>query len=749
MSGRKLYFAGFNALTYAEEKIIKHFVVEENARVFWDVDDYYFSNPKQEAGLFLRGHKKDSALGNTFPKELPGRIDTPKSFFATGVSLEAGQVKALAEDLAKMARDPDFDPQNTVVVLPKEYMLFPVLHAISPTIENINITMGYPLRDTPVYSLLENVLQLQNSAQGEVFYYKPVLEVVGHPLLYVLEQGPVNALIGDIRKRNRIMLGMDEIKLAHPVFRLIFTKPEDPFRYLIDILRMLYEHWKDRGHGQELGFISGFYQQVRQLHKMIGDRAGALGYDFLIKLFGRLSGSMKTPFTGEPLNGLQVMGILETRNLDFENVFILNMNEGSWPAPSRHGSFIPFNIRKAFGLPTHGHQDAIYAYLFYRLLQRAKQVRIYHNTVSEFNINGELSRLVQQLETESGHEIKKRILASPVKTKMPDPISIEKNGAILQKMERYVEGFVGSKGNSPSRLAPSAINTYLDCGLKYYFKYVEKLYEPDEVQEEMDPMVFGNILHNSMELLYKQFMEWKGRNEIYPQDFVWIKEGVKGAVNKAFINHYGIKNGTNFKLEGRSIIAHDILVKFIDKILRHDEQYAPFRIVDLEMNDKGKEGVAFPIHINGREKRIRLKGIIDRVDIKQGKIRVIDYKTGRDEKFFDNVPSLIDRSDKKRNKAVFQVFFYCYLFMRRHKGDYVGIEPGLFNGKDLFRDDFDWRAVEGKCKKPVADFRDYLPDFEAILKEILTEIYNPAFRFEQTDDIHKCKFCAYADICGR
>ncbi len=750
LSHSRLYFAGFNALTFAEEKIIKHFVLEEKARVIWDMDDYYFSNPKQEAGFFLREYKKDSVLEKTFPEDPDQRIKESKSFFATGVSLEVGQTKALAEDLSKVAQNPDFDPQNTVVVLPKEHMLFPVLHAISPEIDKINITMGYPLKDTPVYSLLENVLQLQNlrkdPVKGASFYYKSVLEVVEHPLLYVLESEPINALIADIRKRNRITLNLDDIKLTHPIFQSIFTKPENPFEYLLDILRKLYEHWKDQGHDLELEFISRFYQHVQQLHEMIGERTEDLDYDFLIKLFRRLSRSMKIPFTGEPLNGLQVMGILETRNLDFENVFILNMNEDSWPAAPRRGSFIPFNIRKAFSLPVFDHQDAIYAYLFYRLLQRAKNIHIYYNTVSEFNINGELSRLVQQLEIESDHVFKKRILASPIKTKMPEAISIEKNELILSKMERYAVGYTGAK---PSLLTPSAINTYLDCSLKYYFKYVEKLYEPEEVQEEMEPMVFGNILHNSMEMLYQNFIKEYKRTEVYPQDFMWIKQGVRGAINKAFIDHYGVKNEKKFKLEGRSIIAHDILVKFIEKILDYDQQYAPFRIIGLEIDQKKGEEVTFPIQINGEEKRIRLKGIIDRVDMKQGKVRVVDYKTGRDEKDFKDVPSLIDRSDKKRKKAVFQVFYYCYLFLQHYDGEFDSIEPGLFNSRDLFGADFDWQVFDSKHKTPVSDFRQYLPEFETILGEVLTDIYNPETRFDQTEDRDKCKYCTYVDICGR
>lgn len=752
-SGRKLYFAGFNALTFTEEKIIRHFVLEEKASVIWDLDDYYVSNKKQEAGYFLRTYKADSILGTTFPKELPKRIAQLKPMQATGVSLEVGQTKALAEHLRALIKDPAFNPQKTVIVLPKEHMLFPVLHAIPDEIDKINITMGFPLKDTPVYSLLEAVLQLQHLRKDGLttinFYYKPVLEVLEHPLLYVLEEDTINGLIKQIKKRNRITLTKEEIPLTHPIFALIFQKPQNPLQYLMQILRELHAQWKEKGHDLELEFISRFYLHISELHEMLSDKAPDLDFDFLIKLFRRLARSLKIPFTGEPLNGLQVMGILETRNLDFDHVFILNMNEDSWPAAARRGSFIPFNIRKAFDMPVFDHQDAIYAYLFYRLLQRAKHVHFFYNTVSEFNINGEISRLVQQLEVESGKTIEKKILASPIKTTMPKSIRVEKNEAIRAKMERYIEGFQGQFNNYASSYTPSALNTYLDCSLRFYFKYVEKLYEPEEVQEEMEPMVFGNILHDSMEILYTEFKKRQKRDVVYEEDIFWIREGALGAINKAFIKHYDIKNEKKFKLEGRSLIAQEILNKFIRKILDHDKAYTPFKIVGLEASkDQGFE-MSFPITIQGKKLGVKIHGIIDRIDYKEGTIRVVDYKTGRDEKDFQSIASLIDRNDAKRNKAVFQVFYYSYLVKKKYQGEYTRIEPGLFNSRDLFSKDFEWKIINKPAKEPVLDFSVYAQEFEEALSQLLTEIYDPEKPFEQTDDEKKCSICPYVDICGR
>ncbi len=746
-----IYFAGFNALTFAEEKIIKFFVQEHQARVMWDLDAYYFSNEKQEAGFFLREYAGDSVLGKTFPEEIPERFKQDKSIEAVGVSLEVGQTKVLAERLDQLAGSPGFSPDKAVVVLPHEHMLFPTLHAIPDSIDKVNITMGYPLKDTPVFSLLESVLNLQklrkeSLVNGVSFYYKPLVSLLEHPLLYALEEGRIKQLISDIKRRNLIMLYQEELELKHPIFQSIFQKPDHALKYLLGILKGLYDTWKDKGHDLELEFISQYYHHVQQLDQMIGERTSGLGYEFLIKLFRRLSRSLKIPFTGEPLNGLQIMGILETRNLDFEHVYVLNMNEDSWPVAARRGSFIPYNIRKAFSLPTFDHQDAIYSYLFYRLLQRAQKVTFFYNTVSEFNVNGELSRLVQQLETESAYPIHHKILSNPIKTTAPDPIVIEKHEVIRRKMKRFLDGYTEKDA---SRFTPSALNTYLDCKLRFYFKYVEKLYEPDEVQEEMDPMVFGNILHNSMETLYKQFIKQEKRDVIYPEDLFWIREMVPGVLNKTFIDHYGIKNEKKFKLEGRSLIAADVLKKFIYKILDYDKDYAPFRIIGLEASSREGYALDVPIAVNGESQKVRIKGIIDRLDQKEGKVRVIDYKTGRDAKDFESVESLIERENNNRNKAVFQVLFYSYLFYKKYPDDYQQIEPGIFNSRDLFDETFEWKIFDKGLKTGVNEYRNYHEQFELILKELLTEIYDPTINFDQTEDTKKCGYCPYKEICQR
>lgn len=747
-----LILAGFNALTVAEERIIKLLVEKTNTDILWDLDAHYLNDANQEAGHFLRIYRKDTLLGKTFPERLPTAIQSPKAFKAIGVSLEVGQVKAMAEHLEVLAASPDFVSEHTVIVIPNEYMLFPLLHAIPPSIKQLNITMGYPMKDTPVFSLLESLLQLQNSARdnvvhGRSFYHQPVTEILGHPLIHPIAAETGEKITADITRRNLIFVYQSEILLKDRLFQLIFSMPIKPLGYILEILEELHRCWKEQGNDLELEFISRFYQHTAKLEEMIGQKAEQLSYDFLIKLFRRLSRSLKIPFSGEPLEGLQIMGVLETRNLDFENVFILNMNEGSWPAPPKKGSFIPYNIRKAFELPVFEHQDSIYAYLFYRLLQRSKQVWFYYNTVSEFNVNGEMSRYIRQLAFETSHTIDYQILANPIAITPAQPILIEKTPEVLLKLDR----FQVKKGEWTPRLTPSALDTYLYCRLRFYFKYVQELYEPDELQEELSPMVFGNILHDAMEILYKQFIKKNKRPIVEPNDFFGLESGVDGAINKAFIKHYDVKNETKFKLEGRNIIAAEIIRKTALKILHFDQQYAPFKIIGLETSTRDGFTLDYPVTVNGKTLMIGIKGKIDRLDQKQGKVRVIDYKTGKDAKEFSSVTSMINREDSKRNKAAFQVFFYSYLFYKTYSGEYSQIEPGLFNSRDLFDDSFSWQLVEksGRNAQTVHEFRDYLEPFEEIVSELLTEIYDPEIAFDQVEDVSKCRFCPYNEICGR
>ncbi len=741
----QIIFAGFNALTRAEEKLIKHFVEHHKAQVYWDYDRYYFDDPKQEAGQFLREYARDNVLSNSFPKQAPDFFSQPKNLKSIGVSLEIGQTKAAGELLQKWAASPDFAPEKTVVVLPHEHMLFPVLNAIPENIRDLNVTMGYPLKDAPLYTLLDSILHLQESIQLDrdhfvMFYHKPVMEILSHPYLFQSFPKEVDALMEEVRKRNKVRIHKEELITNIPLIDYIFQRIENPGEltdYLIGVIRFLFES-STEVLGLEKEFLYQFHQSLERLKEILALQDTPIGHKTFVKLFKQVCRRQKIPFTGEPLRGLQIMGVLETRNLDFENVIILSTNEGSFPAESKKGSFIPFNIRRGFGLPTHLHQDAIYSYLFYRLIQRAKNVYFYYNSFADFGLSGEISRFVSQLELESGLKIEKQFLSNPIKVGAAEEIVVRKTEEVMKVLDGYLEG-------GRSRFSPSAINTYMDCQLRFYYRYVARLFEPDDVQEEIDAAMFGNILHKAMEEIYQRFTRKKKVNIIDTTDFFSLKGSVDGALQAAFKDHYHLPKGQKFRLEGRNVIIYEIMRKFVLNVLEQDEHYAPFEIVSLEGGSR--EGYKMSLVLTDG-KKVGIKGIIDRVDRKNGVVRVLDYKSGADKKEMTTIASFFDPADNSRNKAAFQTFYYGMLYANLY-GEDQPIKPGIYNMRELFQDDFDVSLTVKPSQQVVYDVRPYLEEFRKGLTGILEEIYSPELSFNQTEDLKKCSYCAYRAICKR
>jgi CRISPR/Cas system-associated exonuclease Cas4 (RecB family) len=758
--GVPVIFAGFNALTAAEEQIISWYVSELQAEVHWDLDGYYVDAEIHEAGFFFREYRRSSVLNRTFPKELPRRLEeSGKQFTMTGVALEVGQAKAVTQRLEDLMQLTDFDPDRTVLVLPHEHMLQPVLHAIPPSIEHLNITMGYPLNASNAFGLIDSLLKMQHNHRvhqehGLSFYHKPLTELLQHPLIFALDEEGISATLNAIKTKNLIQVYIEEVSSQHEFVQSILKVHSDGLDFVLDCLVMLDTLWEGQDLDFELEFLRRYYQAYAQLRSMISQRNEQLSYEFLISLHRKISGSLKVPFSGEPLKGLQVMGILETRNLDFDHVIVCNMNEDSWPAASHKGSFVPFNIRKAFDMPVHDHQDAIYSYLFYRLIQRTRTADFFYNTVSEFGVSGEQSRFLRQLVHESVHEISSGLLVSEVILPVNQSITIEKSQEVFSKLNRFVKGGELPEGvEKYGKLTPSAIENYLYCRLRFYFRYIVQLYEADELQEDMDPMLFGNILHDTMELLYKEYLEKQSKSEIDEGDFKVLESNVDDAVIQAFRKQYRYQDSSKFQLEGRSVIAFDVIKKIIRRILTIDKQYAPFEVIGLEADSEAGYGKNIEIQSGDRTIAILLEGKIDRIDRKDGTYRIVDYKTGRDQKRFNSIAGLTDRGNKDRNKAAFQVLYYSW--MLKNSGVYENgspIVPGLFNNRELFQPDFDWRifAKEGYAAPVyIDDFRMVEEEFEEELRNVLTEIWDPSIPFDQVEDAKKCEHCPYSGICKR
>ena len=739
----EVVFAGFNALTKSEEILISHFV-EEGAQVFWDMDAYYVEDVNQEAGQFFRQYRKHPVLNKTFESELVSNFrELNKKIQLYGVPQKVGQAKLLGQLLENEAIPKTKsaggagEEVKTVIVLPDESMLLSVMHSLPEGLESVNVTMGYPLRSTPLYNLLELLLDLQINRSGESFSHRQITAILAHA--YVLSQDEAHAteLRLDIIHRNRIYVGAAELQKEGSILQTIFqiVQPEGLAIYLLDIVQRLGTTFEDK-QSFDSEYAFHFHRHLSRLHEVLNESGAQPDLKGFQKLFRLVIQSQKIPFTGEPLKGLQIMGVLETRNLDFDNVFILSLNEGLLPAAPRQGSYIPYAIRKAYGLPTHEYQDAMYAYLFYRILQRAKNIWLFYNTEPDVLGMGEMSRFLLQLIHESGKEIPHHILNNPIQLNEVIPIRIAKTPNVMEVLAR----FTNPEGRG---LSPSVLNDYIECSLRFYLKHIAGLKEAEEVEEEMDARVFGIFLHNIMDWFYRDWIELKPSREIMPKDLDPDKTNalLMPLIDRAFKEHFFLDRDKPVQYRGQWVVVKTIVLQFAQRIIELDRDYAPFTIELLETKTFNWP---FPISVNGDSKKVILSGRIDRIDSKDGAVRVIDYKTGKDGLTFESIEALFNR-ESKRNKAAFQTILYSWLYYQHEKG--VGpIRPVLMNRKNLF-DDYLHDLQMGK--EEITDIRPHLLEFEERLKGLLEELYDPALLFTQTTVEKNCKFCAYKNICRR
>jgi hypothetical protein len=756
---KNIVFAGFNALTKSEEKIISRYVEKADAVVYWDIDAYYVNNDAQEAGRFFREYQLHPTLGKTFPSDIPSNFLTrirnseknPVQLY--GAAQPIGQAKLMSQVLREQLAT-GINPEETLIVLPDEKLLFPVLHGISGTVEKLNVTMGFPLSSTPMFNFVELLMDLQINRKADHFNHRQVLALMGHPYVVAADAVSSNAKRKEILKHNWVHIPKSYLATEVQLHRLIFHEIgtlDLGLSVLIDYLRTVITevgsldtiNYVDKEYAVHFIKFLNRLQDVLakdEMHTPINSHKEAeAAIKSFLRLLRLLIRAEKIPFTGEPLRGLQVMGVLETRNLDYKNVFILSLNEGAFPSMGSKGSYVPFSIRKAYGLPTIEHQDAIYSYLFYRVLQRAENIFLFYNSETDVLGQGEMSRYLQQLIFESGLKIEQKILHNPVEPHGITPISISKSGQVLENLAKLNDGnayFVG--------ISPSALNTYIECRLKFYLRHVAKIKEADEVEEELDARVLGNFLHDVMEVFYKRIRERKKSKLIDASDFENYEAVVDGLIDESFIQAYRLNPNKKVEYEGQRLVVREVVKRFAHRIIEIDKEYTPFSIEAVEQG-----GLTLTLKLDQPPHKAVIGGKIDRVDLKGDILRVIDYKTGKDKLTFESVASLFAR-DTKRNKAAFQTLLYALLYKQNVpiRGETkIKMVPGLINRLNLFDDGFTFGLKVGK--ELISDVDLLLPEFESHLKNLFEELFNPAEVFDQTNDVENCKLCAYSQICYR
>lgn len=737
----KLVFAGFNALTKSEEVVIS-ILVANGAQVIWDADQYYVGNDLQEAGQFMREYKKHERFAATFPAELPSHfLNSPKKISLTAVPQRIGQAKLAGLEIdAVLANLPKEDLptelSKTVIVLPDESMLLPIMHSLPGDLEDINVTMGFPLRETPLFNLLDQVIEMQIKKRTNAFKHREVTAILGHAYFQALAEHEAQERVIQIVKNNRVYVAIEDLLGTDPIFPIVF-KPIDSSQatsYLLEIVEHLGARFSDKK-SFDREYAYRFHQHISRLHSIFTTSEKAPDWRGFHKLFRQVMMLQKIPFTGEPLRGLQIMGVLETRNLDFDNVIILSLNEGQLPSPPRQGSYVPHSIRRAYSLPTYEHQDAIYAYLFYRLLQRASNISFYYSTEPDIVGNGEMSRYLQQVLIESKLPVEKRVLHNPIHVHAIKSITIDKTPAVMEQLEKYVR----SDGERQFFLTPSSLNDYIECSLRFYLRQIALLKEAEEVEEEVDARVFGNILHDVVYWLYDELRK-AGNNIVHAEDLQITDDRIDGLIDRAFREFYHMEPNEEVVYEGKRVVVKEVVRTFLRKILERDIEYAPFEIRMLEESFNEKIVLA-------SGKQVRIGGKIDRADAKNGTVRVIDYKTGRDDLSFEDLDSLFD-GEARHNKAAFQTMLYSYVYFLHH-GAAEKIKPGLLNRNNLFGNDFKFGLRMAKAREPMEDVGMLLPEFGQKLHEVVTGIFDPKVPFRQTSNTKSCTYCSYRALCRR
>lgn len=757
--GKQFVFIGFNALNPCERTLFERLRKTEQADFYWDYEAEELRDSENQASYFYA----ETALVFQSKHTIEPVIESlqEKEIELIAVPSDVGQAKKIYSILNEL-----FPPEkavkewiNTAIVLPNENVLIPLLHSLPEQIEKVNVTMGFPLKATPVSGLIEHIFELQRrkrvSGNNAAFYYQTVLNILNHQYIALLCVNDIASLTKKITANNWIYIEEKEFSV-NKLLASIFDAQVDTssfLSYLLTILRQLQADWKGLADEKntfrfEHDFLYQYYITLNRMSDIMAAKPVDLdmSLDTLMRLIRQLTATISIPFVGEPLEGLQIMGTLETRGLDFENLIISSFNEGIFPKRSPQNSFIPYNLRRGFNLSTTEHQDALSAYNFYRLIHRAKRIFFLYDSRTEGVQTGEVSRFAHQLHYHYGVNIKRKSLTFDIGFETPKTLQIAKSKTVMEKLERFL-----MSGENEKALSASSINSYIDCPLQFYLTRVEEIQQADEVKETVEDNMFGTIFHAVMEYLYKPY---KGR-VMQTTDFdAMIKNTlqIEKEINRAFsVYYFKKKDGAIVPLEGNNLLIAHVIRKYILQILRTDKQYAPFRYVGSE------ERCHIRYAISGGSKQVNIKGFIDRVDEKEGRVRILDYKTGSGSLDFKSFDEVFEHDKDKRPKYVLQTFLYGILYKEDEKNkDFANekiITPGIYYMRDVFKEDFEtqlhYKSKEKDINEVITDFSVYENEFREHLTACLEEIFNPEIPFIQSESTKPCQYCPYKGVCNR
>lgn len=718
-------FMGFNALNTCESTIIKELLHNGIAKVYWDIDSKFVENKVHDAGHFIRSYKKEWSFYRSHPLKWTHEFyQQQKTIEVTGVPKNIGQVKYVGNLLSKIKTE-QTHLNKVAVVLGDESLLTPILNSMPSNIDSLNITMGFPLRSVPLASLFEQLF-LIHKKQKRSFYYKDVIALLSHQSirsLFIVEKLDIaTRAIETISQNNLVYLSVDKLKSIlpekEPIVELLFgnwqNNPAIAIKNcssLILQIKQSYNTSKEH-HLLSLEYLYRFNELFNILNNINLTYSHISNIETLHGLFHETLRNETLDFKGEPLKGLQIMGMLESRVLDFDTVIITSVNEGILPAGKSSGSFIPYDVKREYGLPTHKEKDAVYTYHFYRLIQRAKHVHIIYNTEPDVLKGGEKSRLITQLEVENLHKINHQLTVAKVPKLTGSLMVIKKTNTLVEQLKT-----VAKKGFSPSSLT-----TYIRNPIDFYYQKILGVYEQEEVEETIAANTLGTVVHNTLEDLYKPL------EGIYLlADYI---SGMRKQIDERILHHLKELYKEGDITKGKNLIILEIAKRYVSNFLNKEEaslkQGHKIKIIKVE------EALNCNIEIDGLDFPIKLTGKVDRVDEFNGTLRIIDYKTGKVEQNKVEIVNWEDiTTDYTKYSKSFQILMYAYM-MSKKQAISLPVEAGIISFKNLAAGFLKFAKKDRMgygARKETLITQDVLNNFEQELKKLLLEIYTPDIAF--------------------
>ena len=716
-------FAGFNALNQAEEKIFQHLLSQEIATVLWDVEETFLNDTYHDAGLFARKIKKNWPFYKNNPYEwIFNEFKEPKEIHIMGTPKTIGQAKLAGHIIETIAAEQSLE--NVALVLGQEEILIPLLHSLPQSASKLNITMGYSGKNNPAQLLVSKLFRMHQNAfkrspTSYMFYYKDILDVLQNPLVEPLVGA--KSLINRINQNNYTFISHAKVielnEEPTPFFLLLMDKwNSNPTEILAKITNVLLEikqflQTQSSEDRITVSFLYAIFKVINKLTNFCTEHQHVNSIEGLFSLYKQIIDLAEVSFEGEPLEGLQIMGVLESRVLDFDTVIITSMNEGVFPAGKSQNSFIPLDVKRELGLPTYKEKDAIYTYHFYHLLQRAKTIYLLYNTEAEGLDAGEKSRFITQLQVEKqpNHVIINQLFNAVLPEKANELMLVPKSDLVMERLKvMATEGF-----------SPSTLTTYIRNPMQFYFQRILRIRETEEVEENIAVNTLGTIIHGTLEELYKPYLNVFLSISMVDAMFSLVNDEVYTQFKKEY------KEGEITK--GKNLLAFEVAKRNVFNFLQQEKKNLEagdaIKILFLEQNfivEIIDDRLPFPV---------KIKGNVDRIELRNGTLRIIDYKTGKVEQTSLSIQAWSGITDDIKHDKIIQLL--CYALMVQGEFSNQEMEVGIISFKNLRAGFMPFQIKEGREVVTQLVNSDVIEDFKTELIQLINLILDKNIPFEE------------------